>query len=183
MKVVILLALLAGLGIAMDHRTSVAGSSREDRLRGSRVEIDMDALGGRETQSDIRQTYHQLRHKCMPETNPLGDHVCWAAVSEFNGIAARIVAFFFRDGRLSAVRVSFPAERQPEMFTLMEQRYGPARPLGQRTDKFGNNIIGWQRPHGFVATNDRLSGDEEALLLWLSVDSVTNTTFGIGRRD
>lgn len=144
--------------------------------------MDMDSLTGRETQSEITQTYHHLHYTCTPETNPLGDHVCWATVSEFDGIDAQLITFFFRDDRLSAVRVSLAANHHPEMFALMGKRYGPARPFGRHTDAFGNNIVGWMRPSGFVATNDRLSGDEDALLLWLSAGKVLNEVFGVGRR-
>lgn len=179
-KFVVLLLLLAGLGVAVDYNMSIPGSSLVDRMRAKPVVLDMDSLSGRETQSEIRQTYHYLHHTCPSETSPLGDHVCWATVSEFNGIDARVIAFFFRGDRLSAVRVSFAAEHQPAMFSLMENRYGPARKFGGHTDAFGNSIVGWVRPTGFVTTNDRLSGDEDALLLWVPAGEVLKKAFGIG---
>lgn len=179
-KFAILLMLLAVLGVAVDYNMSIPGSSLVDRLRAKPVVLDMDSLSGRETQSEITQTYHHLHHTCTPETNPLGDHVCWATVSEFNGIDARVIAFFFREGKLSAVRVSFAAENHPAMFSLMEKKYGPSRTFGGGTDAFGNNIVGWVRPSGFVTANDRLSGDEDALLLWVSTGKVLNKVFGIG---
>lgn len=179
-KFVILLMLLAGLGIAVDYRMSIPGSSLVDRLRAKPVVLDMDSLSGRETQSKITRTYHHLHHTCTSEINPLRGYVCWATVSEFNGIDARVIAFFFREGKLSAVRVSFAAENHPAMFSLMEKRYGPSRKFGGGTDAFGNNIVGWVRPSGFVTANDRLSGDEDALLLWVSTGNVLKKAFGIG---
>jgi hypothetical protein len=179
-KFVILLMLLAGLWIAVDYRMSIPGSSLVDRLRAKPVVLDMDSLSGRETQSEIRQTYHQLHHTCTPETNPLGDYVCWATISEFNGIDARVIAFFFRNDKLSSVRISFSAEEHPKVLSLMQKRFGPERRFGQRTDAFGNNIVGWARPSGFVTTNDHLSGDEDALLLWVSTGDVLKKVFGIG---
>lgn len=179
-KFVILLLLLAGLGVAVDYRMSIPGSSLVDRLRAKPVVLNMDSLSGRETQSEITRTYHHLRHTCTSETNPLGDHVCWATVSEFNGIDARVIAFFFREGKLSAVRVSFAAENHPAMFSLMEKKYGPSRKFGKETDAFGNNIVGWARPSGFVTANDRLSDDEEAVLLWVSTGNVLKKAFGVG---
>lgn len=179
-KFVILLMLLAGLWIAVDYRMSIPGSSLVDRLRANPVVLNMDSLSGRETQSEITRTYHQLRHTCTPETNPLGDHVCWATISEFNGIDAQGIAFFFREGKLSAVRVSFAAENHPAMFSLMEKKYGPSRTFGAGTDAFGNNIVGWARPSGIITANDRLSGDEEALLLWVSTGDVMKKAFGMG---
>jgi hypothetical protein len=177
-KFAILLMLLAGLWVAVDYRLSIPGSSLIDRLYAEPVVLDVDSLTGRETEREITQTYHYLHHTCVPEPGPLGDHVCWSTVSKFNGIDARLIAFFFRDDRLSAVRVLFRAEHHPEMFAQMEKRFGAARPFGGRTDAFGNNIVGWTRHSGFVATNDRMSGNKDALLLWLSTRTVLNKAFG-----
>lgn len=173
-KFAILLMLLAGLWVAIDYRMSLAGSSLIDRLYAKPVVMDVDGLTGRETELEITQTYHYLRHTCVPEPGILGDRVCWSTVSEFNGIDARLLSFFFRNDRLSAVRVSFAAEHHGEMFALMEKRFGAARSFGAGTDAFGNNIVGWIRRTGVVAANDRLSGDEEGLLLWLAPRTVLN---------
>lgn len=171
-KFAILLMLLAGLWVAVDYRINLSGSSLIDRLYARPVVLDVDTLTGGETEREITQTYHHLHHTCAPEPGPLGDRVCWSTVSEFNGIDARLIAFFFRNDQLSAVRVSFAAAHQPEVFALMERRFGTARPFGGHTDAFGNNVVGWMRRGGFVAINDHLSGDEEALLLWLSTRTV-----------
>lgn len=177
MKLIILILLLAVLGVAVEYRLNTDGTSLVDRIRAKPVEMDMDSLNGRETQSGIAQSYSQLNFSCRPETNQLGDHVCWAPVSSFNGIDARIIAFFFTRDRLSAVRVSFSPERQSALSSTLEERYGPSRRFGQGTDKFGNNIVGWMRLSGFVVTNDQLSGDEDALLLWLPTDKVLESAF------
>lgn len=169
---ILLLLVLAAAGIAVDYRMSMPGTSLVDRLDAKPVVLDMDRLSGSETQADVKNLYHHLDYTCTPETNPLGDEVCWAPVSEFNGIDARILAFFFDAGELSAVRVSFEAKQQPKVRAQMERRFGEARAFGKRTDAFGNNVVGWMRPAGFIATNDSLSGDEESLLLWLSTEKV-----------
>lgn len=177
-KFVILLLLLAGAGLAVDYRMSIPGTSLFERLQAKPVVLDVDSLKGSETPSEIKGLYHQLDYTCTPETNPLGDEVCWSPVSEFNGIEAQIIAFFFDDGELSAVRVSFKAEQQPKLYSQMENRFGEAREFGRRSDAFGNNVVGWRRPSGFVVTNDKLSGDEEGLLLWLSSAKVLSGLLG-----
>lgn len=174
----ILLLILAGAGVAVDYRMSTPGTSLIERLQAKPVVLDMDTLKGSETQADIKNIYHQLDYTCTPETNGLGSEVCWSSISDFNGIDAQILAFFFDDGELSAVRVSFKAEHQPKVYSQMERRFGEAREFGQRTDAFGNNVVGWRRPSGFIVTNDSLSGDEEGLLLWLSREKVLSGMLG-----
>lgn len=176
-KFAILLMLLAGLGIAVDYRMSIPGSSVVDRLYAKPVVLDMDALSG-DSQLSIKQTYHYLHHTCVAEHGILGDSVCWATISEFNGIDARLIAFFFRNDRLSAVRVAFPAESHPKVLSLMQKRFGPERRFGQRTDAFGNKIVGWIRPSGVIAINDIAEGDEEPFVLWTSADAILMKVLG-----
>lgn len=176
-KFAILLMLLAGLGLAVDYRMSIPGSSVVDRLYAKPVVLDMDALSG-DSQLSIKQTYHYLHHTCVAEHGILGDSVCWATISKFNGIDARLIAFFFRNDRLSAVRVAFPAESHPKVLSLMQKRFGPERRFGQRTDAFGNKIVGWMRPSGVIAINDSAEGDEEPFVLWTSADAILMRVLG-----
>lgn len=181
-KFAILLMLLAGLGIAVDYRMSIPGSSLVDRMRAKPVVLDMDSLTGRETEAEILQTYHYLHHTCTSKTGPLGNSVCWATVSKVDGIDARLISFFFRDDRLSVVRVSFSTEDHPKMLALMQKRFGQERGFGQRTDAFDNKIVGWIRPSGVIAINDSAEGDEEPILLWTSTNTVLNRVLGTGKR-
>jgi len=170
-KFAIMLMLLAGLWVAVDYRMSTPGSSLYDRFYAKSIVLDMDALS-RENRQTITQTYHDLRYTCAAEHGILGDSVCWATISSFNGIDARLVAFFFRNDRLSNVRVSFPEKSHPVVLSLMQKRFGPERKFGQRTDAFGNKIIGWIRPSGVIAINDSAEGAEEPFVLWTSTEEV-----------
>jgi hypothetical protein len=170
-KFAILLMLLAGLWAAVDYRMSTPGSSFYDRLYAKPIVLDMDALS-RENQQTIKQTYHHLHYTCAAEYGVLGDAVCWATISSFNGIDARLVAFFFRNDRLSAVRVSFSGKNHPAVLSQMQKRFGPERRFGQRTDAFGNKIVGWMRPGGVIAINDSAEGDAEPFVLWTSAEAI-----------
>ena len=170
-KFAILLMLLAGLWVAVDYRMSTPGSSIFDRLYAKSIVLDLDALS-RENRQTITQTYHDLHYTCAAEHGILGDSVCWATISSFNGIDARLIAFFFRNDRLSTVRVSFPGKSHPAVLSQMQKRFGPERRFGQRTDAFGNKIVGWMRPSGIIAINDSAEGDEEPFVLWTSAEAI-----------
>ena len=177
-KFVLLVMLLAGLALAVNYRMSLPGHSWVDRMRAQPTILNMDTLTGRETEAEILQTYHYLHHTCTSETGPLGNSVCWANVTKVNGIEAKLIAFFFRDDRLSAVRVMFPDESHPQMLALMQKKFGPERQFGERTDAFGNKIVGWMRPNGVIAINDSAEGDEDPILLWTSRDMVMKKVLG-----
>ena len=178
MKLLLLALLLAGLGIAADYHMSIPGTSLVDRMRAQPVVLDMDTLTGRETSAEIQQIYHYIRHTCTSETGPLGNTVCWATIDKLNGVDAKLIAFFFRDDRLSAVRVAFADESHPAMFALMKKKFGDARQFGEKTDAFGNKIVGWMRPNGVIAINDSVEGDEDPILLWTSRDTVLKKVLG-----
>lgn len=177
-KFAILLMLLAGLAIAVNYRMSIPGSSWVDRMRAKPMVLNMDSLTGHETQAEVLQTYHYLHHTCTSESGPLGNTVCWATVTKVDGVDARLISFFFRDDRLSAVRVSFADKDHPKMLALMQKRFGPERQFGEKTDAFGNKIVGWIRPSGVIAINVSIEGDDEPIMLWTSRDSVMKKLLG-----
>lgn len=165
---VFFMLLMGCIGIAVEYRTVVPGTSIIDRLRARPVVTDLDLLNGYDDLQKIKQDYHYLDFTCTAEKTMLGDYDCWATISKFNSIDAKIMAFFFRNAKLTAVRVSLDAENHPKMFSLLHKRYGPDRQFGSHADSYGNNIVGWIRPSGIVAINDHIEGDQEAILLWMS---------------
>lgn len=178
-KFVFLVVLLAGLGVAVEYRLGVPGTTIVDRFHAKPVVLDLDLLSGKDDQNKIRQTFHYLHHTCTSESSDLGDSVCWATISKFNEIDARVISFFFSREKLSAVRISFAAQNHPAVFALLSKRYGKEREFGHNADSYGNNIVGWIRPSGVVAINDHVDGDQEAILLWLSPGRVLMKAFGI----
>jgi hypothetical protein len=174
---ILLILLLAGLGIAVEYQIGIPGTTVVDRLRAKPVVIDLDLLNGKDDPQKIKQSYHYLHHICAPESGTLGDAVCWAPISKFNGIDARVIAFFFRNGELSAVRVSFPANRHTELFSSLHKRYGQEHNFGPPADNHGINIVGWIRLNGIVSTIDRAETSHETIVLWVSKSKVVTDAF------
>ena len=174
---ILLALLLAGLGIAWEYQLGVPGGTVVDRWRAEPVVMDLDLLNGKDDPQTIKQTYHYLYHTCAPEFSNLGDSVCWAPISKFNGMKARIIAFFFRKGELSAVRVSFPANSHPELFASLRKRYGQEVKFGRPTDKQWLTSVGWIRPNGIVATIDRAERLQETIVLWTSKTQILTDAF------
>jgi hypothetical protein len=77
------------------------------------------------------------------------------------------------------MRVSFAAKNHPELFSLLHKRYGQEHEFGRHADTYGNNIVGWIRPSGVVVVNDRVEGEQESILLWLSPSKILMDAYGI----
>ncbi len=166
-----LLLLLAGLWVAVDYRLSAPGFRLYDRLYARPIVMDLDTLG-RESRQGILHTYSQLHFTCGAEHGVLGDAVCRAALSSFNGIDARVVDFFFRNDRLSAVRISFAGKSLPLVLAQLRERFGPEARLGSRTAAPGNRVAGWARPGGVIAVTDHAAGNGAPIVLWTSGEAM-----------
>jgi hypothetical protein len=60
---------------------------------------------------------------CDDEYSSLGDRVCWAYISSFNGIDAEMAAFFFDKGVISRLRVTFPDEVYPQLLSYLNDDF------------------------------------------------------------
>jgi len=164
---VLLLLAAAGWGI-YDYQIGTPGERIYDRVFAKKALLDFDALEPSDTVDKIRQDYRGLHHTCTGDNSKFGDYVCWSPIKTLNGVDARVLAFFFRQGKLSAVRVSFSGKNHPEIFALLSKKYGEYHTFGRNRDAYGNNIVGWIRPNGIVAVNDEIDPKDEAILLWTS---------------
>lgn len=165
---ILLLAGLAGVGVAWQYQLGVPGTTVVDRWRAKPVVMDLDLLNEKDDPQKIKQTYDYLHYACASETSTLGDSVCWAPISQFNGIDALVIAFFFRKGELSAVRASFPAKRHTELISSLHKLYGQERTFGHPTDKEWITTVGWMRLNGVVSTIDHAEALQETIVLWVS---------------
>jgi hypothetical protein len=88
----------------------------------------------------------------------------------FNGIPARYLSLFFRDDRLSALKLNYReqhhAQFQEQLRRQLGQpelvpRTGPAAPSADET-------LQWRTPYGMLIMKRKLLPDEEPVLFWLS---------------
>jgi hypothetical protein len=166
LKLVFLLLLVAVVAAIFQYQYGLPGETVVDRFWAKPIGLNLDELDSKTTQAEVQRTYHRLRHTCHSNSDSLGDHVCWAPISKFNALDARLVAFFFNKGQLSAVRVSFRSKSHPVLLSSLKEQYGETRDFGK--DGGSRNIVGWMRPTGIVAMNDQVEPQEDVILLWTS---------------
>jgi len=176
--VAILVVVLGAGYVGYKHEFGVPGTSPIDWLRAKPVILDLDAYHGNLGENDIRRDLHQLHFTCTAETSSLGDRVCWAPITSYNDIDAKIAAFFFKEGKLTFIRLSFSGKEQPQLFSQMHKKYGPVRTFKKSGDIHGNSIVGWVRPKGIISINDHIEPQHEAIVLWISGEKMFAQMFG-----
>lgn len=176
--VTVLVIVLAAGYVGYKHEFGVPGTSLIDRLRAKPVILDLDAYHADLGEADIRNDLHHLHMTCTRETSSLGDRVCWAPISSYNDIDAETAAFFFKQGKLSFIRLSFSGKVHPQLFSQMHKKFGPVRPFKKSGDIHGNSIVGWIRPQGIIAINDHIEPQHEAIVLWISDENIFAQMFG-----
>ncbi len=73
------------------------------------------------TEASLKIRLDHLYLSCDPQVTKLGDRACWTHISEFNGIPARMIAFFFRNGRYNYLRVSFDRACHDRVRSLLDR--------------------------------------------------------------
>jgi len=178
----ILLAVLVVVSAAgyvgYKHEFGIPGTSLIDRLRAKPAILDLDAYHENLGEADIQRDLHHLHMTCNVETSSLGDRVCWAPISSYNDIDAETAAFFFKQGKLSFIRLSFSGKVHPQLFSQMHKKFGPVRTFKKSGDIHGNSIVGWVRPKGIIAINDHIEPQHEAIVLWISGEKMFAQMFG-----
>lgn len=175
--VVLVVVSVAGY-VVYKHEYGVPGTSPLDRLRAKPLRLDLDAYHGNLIEADIKRNLHHLHFTCTIETSTLGDRVCWAPISSYNDVDAEIADFFFKEGKLSNIRLSFSGKVHPQLFLQMHKKFGPVRTFKKSGDIHGNSIVGWVRPKGIIAISDHIEPQHEAIVLWISGEKMFAQVFG-----
>lgn len=103
------------------------------------------------TEELLSRRYDHLLFVCDKEASKLGDRVCWVYLSTFNQIAADMAAFFFKEGTLSHLRVTFPGEAHPKLLSYLNDNYRKRGVSNGSREMFGQDLGLWLAKTGTLA--------------------------------
>lgn len=106
------------------------------------------------SEEDVRRRVPEAHLSCVSDTSApgLGDRVCYGNISSYAGIRALRIAFFWRKGRLSNIKVDLPWWQHPAMKRQLFQDFGD--PTGsQLLPVQGVRLLGWRLPNGNLLYN------------------------------
>jgi hypothetical protein len=87
-----------------------------------------------------------------PESNGLGDRVCYSAIDKADGDAALTLAAFLRQGKLAHVIVQVPWWVHKSRITRLTAQFGQPSRAGL-VARFGGPVLRWTLPSGHIDVN------------------------------
>jgi len=129
------------------------------------ISMDLAALSNEYTEQELDEVYPQLKWRCQNHEDTYGDRHCVARIGIFNGIPARYLTAFYRDGRLSAMKLHYRAHNHGQMQSLLLSLLG--EPKQPATAESGQ-VLQWRTHFGLVLMKKALQGNDEPALFWLS---------------
>jgi hypothetical protein len=141
------------------------------------LELDLNAPPPDVDRTSIAKHFSALNLHCYSEQSNLGDYVCWSDIGKFNGIPAKLVAFFFEGKNLSNIRISFNGWNHKKLLEQMKKNYGEPE-LTHTQGIHGESMIQWHIDTGIIAASQKLKIYDESVVLWISKGAIFRKLIG-----
>ena len=134
------------------------------------IKIDLRQLDNRFTQMDIQTVYSDIEWQCGRQASPFGDQLCGARVGTFNGYPARAMTFFFRDDRISALKLIYRDAYHTQLMGYYIQELGQpsnvAAAVAEGPD--AAEVLEWHLERGTLLMKKALTEGDEPALVWMA---------------
>lgn len=149
--------------------------------RNKTITVNLDELNEHLTEIDIFERYEGL--SCYDESSIMGDRCCYADINQFNGVDAKVIAFFFKNDHLSQMLVQLNSHKSYHSLVDDATRlYGTAKKT-QKSLPQDTQLIEWQVHHGKWVTSMESDPLQKETFLWLSSStSPSNTKQAIAQK-
>ncbi|RZI77604.1 MAG: hypothetical protein EOP80_04245 [Variovorax sp.] len=132
-----------------------------------KLAISLDNFAPGMTEAQVLSAIKSPALNCIDQPGFfMGGRVCQARLSSYLDIPALFVAFFFKNGSLSGVKVDVPNAQHRAMGTALLSKYGPPTIEG----KDAKDVVGWKLPKGKMIYNRERATDPSVhnTVLWVS---------------
>lgn len=131
------------------------------------LNIDFSEDQSELSEANIHSRFGNLFLVCGNERSNLGDRVCWTYISRFNGLDAKIVAFFFDKEEYRHLRVSFPDAEHNNLLSYLNARFKLKVVSRGSEEMFGQELGVWFCKTGTLsAYKEKPKQGNKNLLLW-----------------
>lgn len=140
----------------------------EDEIR-----INLPKLDSNFSTDDIRTVYPDNEWQCGSQATDFGDALCMAPIGTFNGFPSRLATFYFRDGRLSALKLIYREAYHDQIIGHVISDFGQPTNVEQALAETPNAdpLLEWQLDGGVLLLKKRLDPQDEPALIWLAARS------------
>ena len=139
--------------------------------------LELDSVAADTHRSWFERTYAPGDFICERKRLKLGDIDCHGEISEFNGVIARRIQFYFKDDFLYNIQLTLKGRDHALLIDYLERKYGQPRMIEGRRDVYGSPIVVWDIRSGIVSTSREAKKDTESTMQWYSVKAVWEGAF------
>ena len=127
----------------------------------------------RQTEDSIYKSFSRLKITCENTKSVLGKRACWADISEFNGVNASSITFFFKDKYLDFIRVGFPPKEHDAMLKYIRATFTHEQLSPTSQKKVGRPVKIWRSKTGIISASTEASLDHpETIMNWSSYQNM-----------
>ena len=131
------------------------------------MKLDFAGLTGNESVDDITKIYADLEIQCDDPKRVALNQVCGAGIASVNQLPARDVIFYFQDGRLNRIKLTYRAAYHEELYAQLAKVYGtPVK--NQSGGGLESAVVQWRTGPGMVIMKAVVSKKGDNQLFWVT---------------
>jgi hypothetical protein len=116
----------------------------------------------------VQPAFNGVPLDCRADKSGLGDTACYSTISLLNDIPAYSAAFFFRNQRVSAVRLALQIESRAQLDRYLQAQFGNVPKITEPPRAPGESaLVRYILPNGMLMTSEQTTDLDELLLLWI----------------
>lgn len=134
------------------------------------IKVSIRDLDGAYTQQDIKTVYSDNEWVCGEKSTPFGDSVCATEVGTFNGYPSRLLTFFFRNDRVTAMKLIYRTQYHKQLIGFYIGELGQPDNVASAIAEGpqADNVLEWDLGKGMMLMKKELDKVDEPSLLWLA---------------
>jgi hypothetical protein len=137
------------------------------------INFNLQALDDRFTEPELLEVFPDIDWHCHYNETPFGNRLCFAPIGVYNTIPAHYIAVFFRDKRVSGVKITYRRIYHDQLIQQLLQQMG--QPVKENSgipeQGDGATLLRWDTTRGNVILKQVLNEKEEPVLFWLAYPS------------
>ncbi|MDD2949852.1 MAG: hypothetical protein PHU29_03595 [Sulfuricurvum sp.] len=137
------------------------------------VAVNFKDLNGEMSESDVVTRYADLKLSCGNEPSPIAERYCYSDVKKFNGMDAKLIAFFFEKDKLTTVKVDVQANSN-DILSQYSKDYGAATDVKKQNGS--EQLVTWILSNGILVTSAE-ENNKHGMLMWVSSMKVLSKAF------
>lgn len=134
------------------------------------IKVSVGDLDNKFSQEDILAVYGKNEWHCGEKHTNFGNAICAAKVGTFNGFPARLITFYFRDGRVSAMKLIYRDQYHEQILGYLIGEFGQPGNVAAAVSEGpeADTVLQWGLDKGALLLKKALQQTDEPALLWMA---------------